>query len=208
MDCLDEQQFRIRASGTGNGFTLIELLTTIRIISVLASLIMPAVFRAMGQTRQTACLNHLRQLALGFTMHHGDYSETFPGCASERTYGPQPEDWTWWQRDRDFSQSAIARYVSEFNPTLFRCPTDKDALALLQSTNPNPYAYSFSLTSYDLEQENQDDPAKNLNLGLASVLTKDTPRNGICEPLSTPPRFFSVRCYGAELLLIYPRQKE
>jgi prepilin-type N-terminal cleavage/methylation domain-containing protein/prepilin-type processing-associated H-X9-DG protein len=167
------QYFTSRFSKSKDAFTLIELLVTISIIAVLAGLIMPAVFKALAKSKQTACLNHLRQLAIGFSLYHGDFNEAFPGCASKRTYGPQPEDWIWWQRDRDPKQSAIARYVSDFNPTLFRCPSDKDALKVLQSTNRNPYAYSYSLTSYDVEKNAK---GEQVSLGLASIFTKDKPR--------------------------------
>ena len=151
-------------------FTLTELLVTISVIAVLAGLLIPAVLKSLDKSRQTTCINHVRQLALGFMLYHGDSNDIFPGCASKRTYGPQPEDWIWWQRNRDPRQSAIARYVSQFNPTLFRCPSDKEALKLAQTSTGDPYKYSFSLTSYDLEK------GKDVNLGMASIFTKDKPR--------------------------------
>ena len=149
-------------------FTLLELLVVIAIIGVLAALLMPTLLRSLGKARQTVCLNHQRQLALGFLLYHADSEDIFPGCASKRTYGPQPEDWIWWQQDRDPAQSALARYVARFQADLFRCPADRAAARLQPSEDNDPYRYSYSLTSYDLEGE--------LNLGMGSIYTKDTPR--------------------------------
>ncbi|MCF7762513.1 MAG: prepilin-type N-terminal cleavage/methylation domain-containing protein [Verrucomicrobia bacterium] len=175
-------------SDSGTAFTLMELLVTISIIGVLAGLTIPAVMKGLGKARQAACINHQRQLGLGFSMYHEDFQDLFPGCASRRTYGPQPEDWIWWQRDRDPNRSAIASYVSGFNPELFRCPTDKDVFKLKPDEENDPYLYSFSLTSYDMEGTT--------NLGMASIYTKDFPRN------EYPFKVTAVRNPSQKLMLV------
>ena len=61
------------------GFTLIELLVVIAIIAILAAILFPVFARAREKARQTACLNNVKQMALGFVMYAQDYDETCPG---------------------------------------------------------------------------------------------------------------------------------
>lgn len=60
------------------GFTLIELLVVIAIIAILAALLLPVLARAKEKGRQTACINNLRQLQLGWQMYVDDNNGALP----------------------------------------------------------------------------------------------------------------------------------
>jgi prepilin-type processing-associated H-X9-DG protein len=57
---------------------LIELLVVIGVISILTSMLMPALERAKQKGNATKCLNHIRQLELALTMYAGDHDGQFP----------------------------------------------------------------------------------------------------------------------------------
>lgn len=63
-------------------FTLLELLVIIGIIALLAGLILPAMHRAVGASRRTACMNNLKQIALALEMYVADNHWRLPVCRS------------------------------------------------------------------------------------------------------------------------------
>lgn len=61
------------------GFSLIELLVVIGIISILASLLLPALLRGKEKARMTRCINNMGQISMGLAMYAHDYRDRFPG---------------------------------------------------------------------------------------------------------------------------------
>ncbi|SRR6266568_279650 len=155
------------APGLLRAFTLVELLVVIAVMGILASLLMATLSRSKDKAWQASCRNNLHELGLAFHLYHGDFEDQFPGPGSKYEYGPQLEDWIWWQYGREVAKSAIGKYAGEFNSKLFTCPADRRAKSLQERgyLPDEPYRYSYALTSYDL--------TNNLNPGLATIITQE-----------------------------------
>ena len=149
------------------GFTLVELLVVLAVIAILAALLFPAIRRVKLKARQATCYNNLRQLGIAFNLYCSANNDCFPAPGSKGLYGPQNEDWIWWQYGRGVAKSAIGKYAGDFNPKLFTCPADRRARSLQEKgyLADEPYRYSYALTSYDL--------TNNFNPGLATIITQE-----------------------------------
>src|SRR5260221_6930424 len=79
-------------AGRRSGLTLIELLVVISIISILASLILPAVQSAREAARRTTCANNIRQISLAI---HNEAAATgrLPAAGNFGVSGERYHNW-------------------------------------------------------------------------------------------------------------------
>ncbi|HAR65510.1 MAG TPA: hypothetical protein DCR55_04775 [Lentisphaeria bacterium] len=105
-------------------FTLIELLVVIVIISILASLLLPAMSRAKDSGRTTHCMNNQKQIGFAILMYSGDGDDVYPTNGTNSWSTP---------------------YGGVSWDDLLSCP-DPAHLAILAShaTLPTPVGLSFS----------------------------------------------------------------
>jgi prepilin-type N-terminal cleavage/methylation domain-containing protein/prepilin-type processing-associated H-X9-DG protein len=121
------------------GFTLIELLVVIAIIAILAAILFPVFTAAKEKGRQTACLNNLKSLGLGF----GLYLDTFGKYPAGAPYGIDPTPPSAWVingphgdanpqlpkryiRYVDVTHGSLFPYVK--NKSVYVCPSDADCV--------------------------------------------------------------------------------
>src|SRR5580658_7614452 len=119
-----------------SAFTLIELLVVIAIIAILAAILLPVLAKAQQRADRAACLNNLRQLAIGWIMYADDNNGTIPvnGDTSDQTIYSWVKGIMNWDSvlapnadnydTTNLSTSLLGPYCSHA-VGIFKCPGDK-----------------------------------------------------------------------------------
>jgi prepilin-type N-terminal cleavage/methylation domain-containing protein len=156
-------------------FTLVELLVVIAIIAILAALLLSVLGKAKQQAWQSACLNNVRQLQLGWGMYANDHNDRLPhnscGLAAGETI--QNPGWVagnmWLDSDagQDLTEStntellvgdkyapfgSIGGYVK--NAAVYHCPADRSVVRFTGAALPR--VRSMSMNNYMGTQEEHD----------------------------------------------------
>lgn len=127
---------RRRQHGLVGGFTLMELLVVIAIITILASLLFPALAGAKRKGNQTKCLNGLRQVNLALSMYASDADGHYPP-RRERAYAwfvslmPYAKDARILKCPSDSSKDDRSYVINGFNDH-FQATLSKEEYALFQ----------------------------------------------------------------------------
>ncbi len=124
----------VAASPSRAGFTLIELLVVISIISLLITILLPALKDTRESARSVVCASNLRQAGLLCHIYQQDYDGYMPSAYNSPAGTPPGDGLTWYQQLKEYNDS----YESE-GDNLYRCPSF--ALQWIPSANGN-YAMS------------------------------------------------------------------
>ncbi len=130
-------------SNRQNGFTLVELLVVISIISLLMSIMLPALGRAREMARQVSCASNMRQISLAFNMFGMSNEDEIP-VASKIMGANNPWIWAllpYIQGDENKSQTF------ERPAELWFCPSDRDPYPSLFAPHGQEYT-SYALNGY------------------------------------------------------------
>ncbi|HOX39206.1 MAG TPA: DUF1559 domain-containing protein [Candidatus Brocadiia bacterium] len=120
-----------RRDGRHCAFTLIELLVVIAVISILASLLMPALASARENARRAVCSGNLRQIGMSALIYSDDYSGSAPPLMYSKA-GQEPDNTYynlyWWganRKEADYDVGFLYSYLQSPGKVagIMECPS-------------------------------------------------------------------------------------
>lgn len=143
---------------TRGAFTLVELLVVIGIIALLIAILLPVLSKARAAANRVACLSNEKQLFNGILLYCNDNRGWFPTCAEPEdgtAFAQAPDDWIWWEANRNLDDSAIAKYLGIGGDPLrrlLRCPADsfenrKTFPGISKGQGPYLYSYGMNVST-------------------------------------------------------------
>jgi len=137
-------------------FTLIELLVVIAIISVLISMLMPALKSAKDMAKGASCSGNLRQFGIAFSSYSSDYSGYFPAMNSGASWASfTPKGW-WGNALADGNYMKVPKwwpgtYGENYGGCAsgaWRCPCFSDEMIVWGGGLGVTESHSFSYATY------------------------------------------------------------
>ena len=130
------------------GFTLAELVVVIAIIGILASLLLPALWRAKASARSAPCKNHLHQMGLALQSYVNDHANNYPNYANPSD--PSLNNEIGPENTRDWWAKLLPYYRVKWTNSAYHCPGYKGAITGEASPAPpyGSYAYNGSGVSF------------------------------------------------------------
>jgi len=109
------------------GFTLIELMVVVSIITLLASMLVPALQRALAFARGATCFSHLHGIAVAEFTYSSNNNQMFP--PSQMTASTKFDAWEYvilseLGGDVSHAQTDVAYFDTYYNG-VYRCPADQ-----------------------------------------------------------------------------------
>ena len=118
------------------GFTLIELLVVIAVISILASLLMPAMIQAMAAGQNSRCQSNLHQIGAAFVLYVHNYKGLMPSHDDEPTSAVWTKELCW-----HFAHGQLVPLMKDYR--VFWCPSDMSAMGKALGAN-KWYSYTWN----------------------------------------------------------------
>jgi prepilin-type N-terminal cleavage/methylation domain-containing protein len=141
---------RVTGLNSKPGFTLIELLVVIAIISILASLLLPALSAAKARAHTATCLNNQRQLGMAWVLYGSEADDRLAlnlGSNIDGVHRSPAGCWVTGNAALDGDPATITRgtlfpYAQALK--LYHCPADRSCVA----GTSTPRLRSVSLSGY------------------------------------------------------------
>ena len=123
-------------------FTLVELLVVIAVIGILASLVVPSLFKAKAKAQGIQCLNNHRHLMLAWRMYSDDNRDQLLFASPSVNVGDTSKDpYTWvlglmdfdsqnpsnWDVNQDITRSPLWPYCGK-SAGIWKCPADRSTV--------------------------------------------------------------------------------